>query len=400
MMFDSIFGDLFTESERQKENSGKYQKKRFLYEELKKERKLMVGIYGLRGVGKTTLLLQIARETGDSIYVNCEELVFRGVSIIEFAEFADKKGFTNIFLDEIHSVADWANELKLLYDRGIKRIFFTGSSSLKLQEQGADLSRRAILLYLPPLSFREFLDFLSVISMEKTDLGSIMDFGKRKELLSRLAPHARYFDDYMKLGSFPFYFDQKDDSYGVYKRVIGKIVRNDMLSVAKMDTNYVDNVYKILDVLAISNPNEMNYNSLSNMVKRSNYVVEEIIRCLREIGVINSVLPAASGASMLRKEHKLLLAPPFRYVLAKSLGYGAESITGGLREDIFVSNTLHLSPRFVKTDRERKTPDYVINGTSFELGPHKFKHDTDFYVKDELVIDENVVPLFLFGFLY
>lgn len=399
MMNDTIFAELFSESEKRKRDIQQYPKKRPLYFELREKKNSHIGIYGLRGTGKTTILLQLAADREDSIYVSMENLVFKGASLIEFVEFADKKGFRSFFIDEIHTHLNWARELKLLYDGGIKNVFFSGSSSLKIQEQAADLSRRALLFGLSPLSFREFLGMNLNVEIEKPSFVELLDFGRRKELITSIAPHISHFDEYMRFGSFPTYMDQKADAYSIYKRMIDKIVRVDMAAISKIDVTYIESVYKIINTIAISNPNEMTLSSLSKQINKNAYVAQEIIRNLTEIGFVNSIRPYKKGGSIVRKEQKMLLSPPFRLTLAKSLGFGFEHVIGGIREDFFVMATSQNNPFYVKTDRERKTPDFAINGMTFELGPHKYKHGTDFYVKDQLIIQENVIPLPLFCLL-
>ncbi|MBU0591797.1 AAA family ATPase [Candidatus Micrarchaeota archaeon] len=400
MINDVIFSELFNESERLKKNVSSLTKKRFLFEELRKPRNMLIGFHGLRGTGKTTILLQLALEKKDSIYVNAEELAFRGISIIEFVEFTIKKDFKSLFIDEIHSIHSWSTELKLLYDRGYKNIYFSGSSGLKIQEKAADLSRRAILFYLPPFSFREFLDFRYNILLQKVSFDDIIDFDKRKELIKQLSPVINYFDEYLRFGTFPFYLEHKDDSYKLYQRILERIVRVDLAALQKIDVSYVETVYKIINILVISSPNEISYNSLTRDVNRNMRTIEEILTNLKNLGFLNAISPFKTGSTIIRKEYKFLISPPFRFTISKSLGFDFQKIKGGIREDIFISNTYMFNPKYIKTDRERKTPDYRINNLNFELGPHKHKHETDFYVKDELIFDKKVIPLALFCMLY
>jgi len=402
MINERVFAELFAESERLKKSVGLgTQKTRFLFEKAAKDSGEMTGICGLRGTGKTTLLLQIAAKKKDSIYVNAEELVFRQTTLFDFSEHAKAKGFTNLFIDEVHSVPDWPLQLKLAFDRGNCRIWFSGSSSIRVQEQGADLSRRARLHYLPPLSFREYLWFKHDVELPIIGFDELLDIKKRKAATSSLAPYAQKFYDYARFGSLPACLNHSEaDALELYRRIVERIMRSDLASVGKIDSGYIETAYKLANTIALSSPNEVNYSSLSKQLRRNAYVVDEVLRCLRMVGIVNAVPPFKSGASAVRKEYKLLLAPPFRYVLATTLGQSFEQVIGGIREDIFVANTYMKNPRYVKTERERKTPDYEIDGFTFELGSHKYKHDTDYYVRDELVTDEKTIPLQLFCMLY
>ncbi|MBI5047240.1 ATP-binding protein [Candidatus Micrarchaeota archaeon] len=400
MINEYEFSRIYDHSEQLKQEAIKYSKKRFLFQELNKQRNVQTGIYGLRGTGKTTLLLQIAKERPNSIYVNVEELIFRGISLIEFSEFAAKKGFTNIFFDEIHYLENWAIQLKILYDTGLKSIFFSGSSSILIKENSADLSRRALLFYLPPLSFKEFLDFNYNQLIEKLEIEQVLDYQERRSIITKTIKFATYFEEYMQKGALPIYAENKEDIFGLYQRIIDKIIRSDLISLNKIDNSYVETAYKIINAIATSNPSEISHNNLAKAVQRKTYFVNQIINNLREIGFLNEVLAYKKGISLIRKEGKYLVSPPFRLALAKNLGFSYEQVIGGIREDIFISNTFMFKPKYIKTDRERKTPDFMIKEKVFELGSHKYKNDSDFLVKDDFIIDERVIPLPLFCMLY
>ncbi len=102
-----------------------------------------IGIRGSRGVGKTTLILQYIRQNyapdSSVLYVSRGKL---------------------LAIDEVHKYANWAIELKNIYDDlPSLKIIFTGSSLLHMRQSKADLSRRAVVYEMPGLSFREFIKF-------------------------------------------------------------------------------------------------------------------------------------------------------------------------------------------------------------------------------------------------
>ena len=68
-MEDAIIDKVILNSSKQQKWVGKLKKKRYLYTDLKKiHKEYYIGIKGIRGVGKTVLMLQIARETKESLY--------------------------------------------------------------------------------------------------------------------------------------------------------------------------------------------------------------------------------------------------------------------------------------------------------------------------------------------
>ena len=132
----------------------------------------LIGLVGPRGVGKTTLLLQLIKQNYPDhkkvLYFSADHIYFKSISIYSFIESLFlRHGITSIFIDEIHKYDNWAQELKNIYDGFPEiKIVFSGSSSLDLKKGSYDLSRRAIMYYLPGLSFREYLNFSINLSMK------------------------------------------------------------------------------------------------------------------------------------------------------------------------------------------------------------------------------------------
>lgn len=151
--------------------------RRFLFEKLRKyvrdflsNRAIeprMVGIAGIRGVGKTTLLWQI----GDFVKANFKDVDvyflsmdiasdygFESKTIIEaLKEVITPQKKTVLLFDEIQYTENWSLMLKIIYDK-FKHCFITatGSSSLLIHST-VDLSTRWNLESLYPLSFTEFI---------------------------------------------------------------------------------------------------------------------------------------------------------------------------------------------------------------------------------------------------
>ena len=123
-------------------------------------------ISGLRRVGKSTLLSQIAHKLGKDqfFYINFEDDRFLGFQaedatylyelLIEL--FGEQKIF---IIDEIQNISGWEHFIRRFMDMGIK-FFITGSNaSLLSRELGTRLTGRYIPIELFPFSFREYLIF-------------------------------------------------------------------------------------------------------------------------------------------------------------------------------------------------------------------------------------------------
>src|SRR3990167_3504681 len=137
---------------------------RFLYDKIDLSDRL-IGLIGSRGVGKTTLLLQIIKNKLFNkipvFYLSADHIYFENHTLYQFVEdLYLTEGIEIFFIDEIHKYPNWNREIKNLYDGFQKlRLIFSGSSSLDIIKGSYDLSRRTKMYHLPGLSFREYLNF-------------------------------------------------------------------------------------------------------------------------------------------------------------------------------------------------------------------------------------------------
>jgi len=78
--------------------------KRYLYNQLDWNARLSI-IVGMRGVGKTTMMLQHAREhlpfDNSVIYISIDDIYFTTNSLIDFAEEFNKRGGKYLLIDEV-----------------------------------------------------------------------------------------------------------------------------------------------------------------------------------------------------------------------------------------------------------------------------------------------------------
>ncbi|MCW3141606.1 MAG: ATP-binding protein [Methanophagales archaeon] len=150
-------------------------KRRDLFPTLKEslEARFIEIIIGLRRVGKTVLMHQLIAYLLNN-GIDAKRIFYYSFDIerkdlnkvikeYEAKILHDKIKEKHIFLffDEIHKLEDWENKVKVLYDLnpGVKCIL-SGSASLNLMRRSREsLAGRARFHYLPPLSFKEFIEF-------------------------------------------------------------------------------------------------------------------------------------------------------------------------------------------------------------------------------------------------
>ncbi len=123
-------------------------------------------ISGLRRVGKSTLLAQMAHKLGKDAfyYINFEDDRFLGFqaddsndlyqALIEV--FGERKTFV---IDEVQNISGWEHFVRRFMDMDFK-FYITGSNaSLLSRELGTRLTGRYVPIELFPFSFREYLQF-------------------------------------------------------------------------------------------------------------------------------------------------------------------------------------------------------------------------------------------------
>ena len=123
-------------------------------------------ISGLRRVGKSTLLAQIAHHLGENTfyYLNFEDERFLGFQAEDanslYQALIESFGEKTVFMiDEIQNVVGWEHFVRRFMDMGFK-FYITGSNaSLLSDELGSRLTGRYLPVDLLPFSFREFLAF-------------------------------------------------------------------------------------------------------------------------------------------------------------------------------------------------------------------------------------------------
>ena len=184
----------------------------------------MIGIKGTRGVGKSTFLLQYAKEhfgpyDRKCLYVNMNNFYFSGHSIVDFANEFQKRGGKVLLIDQVFKHPEWSKELRMCYDRFPNlKIVFTGSSVMRLKEENLELRDIAKSYNLRGFSFREFLNLQTGMKFRAYSLEEILSTHEQiaKGVLSKVRP-LDYFQDYLHHGFYPFFLEKRNFSENLLK---------------------------------------------------------------------------------------------------------------------------------------------------------------------------------------
>ncbi|RLJ00179.1 MAG: hypothetical protein DRP03_01365 [Candidatus Aenigmatarchaeota archaeon] len=356
-------------------------------------------ISGIRGSGKTTLLSEIYKNEKDAIFINSEIVLKHGVSLLELLHYAYAKRYKTFLIDEIHVLPEWEKDIKIFYDETRSKIIASGSSAIYLKAKGSELSRRARFHEIKPLSFREYIYFVSNKLLPKLNIESIIK-GKVKEFERMLMPYITYYSSYVNFDALPAAFFERNPE--VYINILERTIRYDLAYLREIDNYYIDAVYKIIKSVAISKPAELSYSGLSKNLGISIKLVKEIISSLERSGILYKIGPYAKGRKSVRKEDKILMPLSLRSALCSYYGILPEK--GSIREDFFVQ---HVGDCFyLKTGKIRRTPDFVVGNYIFEVGGKSKSSrqildlENAYLVKEGVNLSGKERSIYLFGLTY
>lgn len=371
-------------------------------------------IVGMRGVGKTTMMLQyikeIHKESQKALYISADNTLLQKKGLFETAWEFEQNGGRLLAIDEIHKYNNWNQELKNIYDSFDQlKVVVSGSSSVSIIKGQYDLSRRALLYKMKGLSFREYLNFgfgeeiLSEISFddiiknhEKIEADIIKKVKKEKKTIQER------FKRYLNYGYYPYYLQGVANYQLRLSNAISKVLYEDIPAVYKVNTSAVHTMQKMLLMIASSAPYSPNVLGIATDLGISRDTVYDYLDYLEKAGLLNFLYRGNKGAKISRKPEKIYLDNSNLFHSLAEEGVIQANI-GGIREAYFL-NQLQAHVKIYAPE----STDFVVDGKYyFEVGgSNKSKKQIKdlknaFVVKDGIDYGSgNVIPLWLFGFLY
>jgi hypothetical protein len=365
----------------------------------------LIGLKGARGVGKTTLILQYIKKNlplnEETLYVSLDNIWFAENKLTELTDSFVKQGGKFLFLDEVHKYANWAQELKNIYDDYPKlKIVFTGSSLLEILNARADLSRRAVVYTMQGLSYREYLNLILKVDLPIFSLEDIVinHVTIAQSLNSRIKP-LQHFDSYLKSGYYPFFQEEPNLYYQRLEEVINLILEIELPLLRKVDIAYVIKLKQLLQIISQSVPFMPNISKLSERIGINRNTLISYLFYLQEAHITKNLYKDAKGITQLQKPDKIFLENTnLQYAFSPN-----NTNRGNIRETFFVNQV-----SFKHLTEYTDDGDFSVERTyTFEIGGgnktgKQIKHIKNSYVVADTIEygSGNKIPLWLFGFLY
>ena len=360
----------------------------------------LIGIKGTRGVGKTTFLLQYAKEKFGTdrscLFINMNNFYFSKYTLVDFAGEFVKRGGKVLLIDQVFKYPEWSHDLRACYEKfpGLK-IVFTGSSVMRLKEENPELSGIVKVYYLRGFSFREFLNLQSGNNFRAYTLQEILENHEQiaKTILRNVKP-LDFFQDYLHHGFYPFFLEKRNFSENLLK-TMNMMIEVDILLIKQIELKYLSKIKKLLYLLAVDGPVAPNVSQLAAEIQTSRATVMNYIKYLADARLINMVYP--KGEEFPKKPSKLMMHNT-------NLMYSIYPVKVDEQDvlDTFFMNTMYKDHKLYKGD---KGTSFMVDGNlHFRICAEgcKFKNNPNvYYAPHKLELGHgNQIPLWLFGVLY
>lgn len=363
----------------------------------------LIGIKGTRGVGKTTFLLQYAKENfsptdRQCLYVNMNNFYFQGNGIFDFAVDFVRNGGKVLLIDQVFKQPDWSKELRRCYDMlPDLKIVFTGSSVMRLKEENPELNGIVKSYSLRGFSFREFINLQAGTNIPVYSLEEILNDHEHiiKQVLPQVSP-TKYFQDYIHHGFYPFFLEHRNFSENLLK-TMNMMTEVDILLIKQIDLKYLTKIKKLFYLLAQNTEKGPNISNLAKDIETSRATVMNYIKYLADARLINMIYPI--GEEFPKKPSRVMLHNP-------NLLYAIYPILVNEQElmEIFFVNTMWKDH---KVNQASKDHVFIVDDTKkFRIcnakGEHKLRYNSDIvYARYNTEVGkDNRIPLWLLGFLY
>lgn len=360
----------------------------------------MIGIRGPRGVGRTSFLLQYAKEHYDvrlrrCLYVNMNNFYFQSRGIVDFAgRFVDEGGRV-LLIDQAFKLQNWKRQLVDCYNLyPYLRIIYT-TTPVDSGEEDDELSRLARTYVLHGFSFRDYVNAKTGAQLPSYSLEELLSGHEDivKSILQKVKPW-EYFQDYLHHGYYPFFANYGSFSEALLK-AMNMMIEVDVLFCKQVELKYLANLKKLLYLLATAEESAPNVSRLAEAIGTSRATVMNYLKYLEEARLINMVY--REGESFPKKPAEVKLHNTNLMYAVYSPKMDEQSIM-----ETFFVNSLW---RHNTVSKGRRAGYYRVKGSTDICvcdRMHRSRHrEGVYYARYGVDVGrDNEIPIWLFGFLY
>lgn len=362
----------------------------------------MIGIKGPRGVGRTSFLLQYAKEhfnpyRRQCLYINVNNFYFQARGIVDLAGEFVRNGGQVLLIDQAFKLQNWREQLCEIYHKFpyLRIVYSTTSVNAAEAVDPTELSRISRVYVLHGFSFREYIGLKTGEQFEAYTFDQLLSNHEHilKTILPRVQPW-HYFQEYLQYGYYPFFLENHNFHEGLLK-AMNNMIEVDLLLSKQIELKYLARIKKLLYLLAIGDPSTPNVSRFAAEIGTSRATVMNYLKYLEEARLINMVYH--QGETFPKKPASIYLHDAnLMYAI-----YSKEMTEQTIMETFFV-NCLW---RHHTVNVLRRNGIFRINGTTnicvCEKGRRVRTVANTFYARYNTDVGRGFdIPLWLFGFLY
>jgi len=410
---------------------------RYLYDQISLSSSV-VGVVGPKGVGKTTLLLQLMKNRlgpdDKALYVDVDELSMYGGDLVGVAKEWYRSGGNYLFLDEVHKLvfqkiptysgtrhsifskdevknrnagkgSDVPIVLFLDYCRvelpGL-RVMFAGASLGDVDGAFYELSRLADLHFLAGLSFREYLALKHQLYFPIIPFNEFIEVNRLPgvKVLNRIRPLA-YFDAYLRQGHYPMGADDSIEYEITIRRLLDNVLTSDLAAVYRIDYDSVIKIKHILVYLAVDGPLKPNIEKLSDLAGTTRDSLLKFLKYLHKAGIIGWMTAGHEDINYFNKPDRLFINNSTLLTAISPYELDNEALY-----ETFAFNQLRFAHQVNVTSSDAMRIDlnyeFSMNSDPSSARKRERRIGSLHYqlIQDAEKRQENTIPLWMLGFLY
>lgn len=361
----------------------------------------IIGILGARGVGKTTFLLDFARKrydlpTRQCLYVNLNQFFFAQESIVDFAERFVANDGRLLLLDQIYKYPRWKEDL---YECSVRfpqlRIIYAGSSTMLDTSMSASGQLPGKVYHLRGFSLREFINLKTNSALGSFSFEDVVNHHTdiAHHILGTVNP-LNWFNDYVHHGYYPIFLEPRNYSENLLKN-INMMLEVDVMYVRDVDQKLLPKLRSLLYFLGCQAPSAPNISQIAKVISTSRATVGHYMHTLSDTGIVRQIYKSND-----RDRKK----PAMCFLDNTNIAYAIKpSPTSPM--DIYTTFFLNQVSKDHRVDAGMRSQIHFDVDTVYPFKIEKeitgrYKEGIYYAVHGLNSGEKNVIPLWMFGFLY